>query len=477
MENNTTSSMSDKDKTMSERFDSRDSEHKAVRPKKPLKRSLFLNTEHTNDKSASVEIEQKVAQWVERQKKQTKKTGDVLKGILRPEAEKHAQDDEQGGGDALAKRAEPSKQSRAVKPPTINPNILSDSTDKNDEALVKMNDVYYRNKHTGKVILSGLIGDAVGKNRASEEQQSQTEPSEIPAESIAQETQEIREQQEQFAESLTADAPKTEIDIESSDQNGPSYENIVLQAETGSETVDYRRTMPSLEVSSDKVSAQEKRPTAATEKKNTHERAKPTEAAVQAMTMPELLQVAETIDVGSGSLKDMFEQRRIDAVNLRRIVAEYAAGRNFDELLHTSLQAEEMQRELRSEVKTTSVTDVGVLSAGDDSEDEVEGEPAEESAASDGGNQKEAAPQAEEVVSPENEVDSDPHVSREAAKQLNAANEVKRPAVSRRVQDDTSIQVPQGGDILMVPTMLALVLGVVVGLIVAIMILYYLGIV
>ncbi len=72
----------------------------------------------------------------------------------------------------------------------------------------------------------------------------------------------------------------------------------------------------------------------------------------QTMTMPELLSVAEKIDVGSGNLKDMYEHKRIDAVNLRRVITEYSEGRNYKETLQRSLEAEEMHRELRNEVKT-----------------------------------------------------------------------------------------------------------------------------
>lgn len=85
---------------------------------------------------------------------------------------------------------------------------------------------------------------------------------------------------------------------------------------------------------------------------------------VHSMTMPELLTVAEKIDVGSGNLKDMFEHRRIDAVNLRRVIAEFVQGRNIQETLHRSLEAEEMHRELRNEVKTDdSASSSGVNAA------------------------------------------------------------------------------------------------------------------
>ena len=67
--------------------------------------------------------------------------------------------------------------------------------------------------------------------------------------------------------------------------------------------------------------------------------------------------MAEKIDVDLGSLKDLYEQGKIDGVNLRKVVAEQVAGRDYEALLKRSLEAEEMKHELRNEVKTTATQD------------------------------------------------------------------------------------------------------------------------
>lgn len=73
---------------------------------------------------------------------------------------------------------------------------------------------------------------------------------------------------------------------------------------------------------------------------------------VRTMSMPELLEVADHIHFESLSLRELYEHHRIDAVNLRRIVIEYAhGGSGYEKLLRSSLEAVEMQRELRGEVK------------------------------------------------------------------------------------------------------------------------------
>lgn len=70
------------------------------------------------------------------------------------------------------------------------------------------------------------------------------------------------------------------------------------------------------------------------------------------MTVPELLDIADHIHLEKTSLKELYEHGRIDAVNMRRVVLEYLNGGNrFEKVLRGSLEAVEMQRELRHEMK------------------------------------------------------------------------------------------------------------------------------
>jgi hypothetical protein len=51
-------------------------------------------------------------------------------------------------------------------------------------------------------------------------------------------------------------------------------------------------------------------------------------------------------------VRELYEHNRIDAVNLRRVVLEYMnGGTRYEKVLHRSLEAVEMQRELRNEIR------------------------------------------------------------------------------------------------------------------------------
>lgn len=73
---------------------------------------------------------------------------------------------------------------------------------------------------------------------------------------------------------------------------------------------------------------------------------------IKTLPMPELLELAEKITLDKTNVKELFAHNRIDAVNVRRVVQEYLKGGNtYEKLLHGSLEAVEMQRELRNEQK------------------------------------------------------------------------------------------------------------------------------
>ena len=89
----------------------------------------------------------------------------------------------------------------------------------------------------------------------------------------------------------------------------------------------------------------------ATEKAKTPENKKGALDA-QRMTLSKVLEIAEFIPLkNSMNLRQMYEARRIDAVNLRRIVNEYVNGRNYEKTLAQSLDAVELRSELKHEVR------------------------------------------------------------------------------------------------------------------------------
>jgi len=320
-----------------------------------------------------------------------------------------------------------------VSPPS--PNINTANFLNNDPNMSKMNSMYYRNKNTGRVILAGLLGYAIGrrggrkrtearlqpeidkgkkdvkgleqkldyseqavrkkafeakslKEKLSERERYEqpavspnvlaaaresvaksptektkaelpVEPQILPAETAAAEIQELRAQQEQFAEGLIRE---DSLSLEPKVKNRNLSENIVLQAGSSAERATVGSAAERLAAISPVIAearvsgAQQEQEKTAKRKKLAEQMSRSLESEksvdTRTMTMPEVLEIAETIDTGAGSLKELFELKKIDAVNLRKIVAEHAAGRNYDSFMHKSLEAEEMHRELRNEVKT-----------------------------------------------------------------------------------------------------------------------------
>ncbi len=303
MEDNQQSSMTDRDRKMHENFeifnDSDDTQEK--RKKKSLpKRSLFFGETKAPEPPATKEASTN-AEWLNRQNSRAEWRQGLLKSLMieNTEAARRVQEENKGDKEERAQVVPDSKvdtklievaevateaklekndqdeaglnsdkQSDPIK--LDNPNIIAAATSNTDPGLAKMNEYYLRRKNTGKVILTGLVGYAVHRNRN--------------------------------------DAQKLSVDREKSANDKKS----------ATKTVEIKAA--SLDV--------------------------------RTMTMPELLQLAEHIDAGAGSLKDMYLQGRIDAVNLRKIVAEYEAGHDFKTLLKRSLLAEEMKHELRNEIKT-----------------------------------------------------------------------------------------------------------------------------
>lgn len=359
------------------------------------------------------------------------------------------------GSSTISALNSPSRNSNAL-PPI--PNVIAANTPNTDPNLAKMNEFYYRRKNTGKVILSGLLGYAVGRRggrkrtearlqpeieegkqnisslqqkletsekvvreKAAESQRLKeklseqveqpesavvnadqnvekapdTEPTKksgeapipqhpseekivekaaaslaagipkkpeaIPAATTEKEVQEIEAQREKYIESLLSENKSPEEDTvqpKASSSEESSYEKTPLQnqgsiteTKNPSASAEKPASAEALSATPEPLERQKK-----TVEQRPNQQGKEHSADIQTMTMPEVLQVAEKIDTGFGSLREMYEQKRIDAVNLRKVVVEHSAGRSYKEFLNKSLEAEEMKRELRNETKTDDST-------------------------------------------------------------------------------------------------------------------------
>lgn len=70
------------------------------------------------------------------------------------------------------------------------------------------------------------------------------------------------------------------------------------------------------------------------------------------MSMPELLRVAEFINFENNSLRQLYDRGRIDSANLRRIVISFMnGGSRYEQLLAGALQAHEIRNDLKREIR------------------------------------------------------------------------------------------------------------------------------
>ncbi len=82
---------------------------------------------------------------------------------------------------------------------------------------------------------------------------------------------------------------------------------------------------------------------------------------IHVMKLPELLKLAEHIRVPSGTLSELYQNRQIDMINLRKAIEAHAQGHDIDAFVNKSLEAKELQRELKIESKTDMTAGVNPI--------------------------------------------------------------------------------------------------------------------
>ncbi len=283
-----------------------------------------------------------------------------------------------------------------------------------DEELEPMNDSYNRDPKTGKVIAAGIVGYALGRRggrkrteeklqpvinqqeRTIDDLTDQLDTSEEAVRKAAATQQEnekkLREQQEhatayqndqekiqeeiQAAHAETMKQEKAEFEerekqleseLDQEVQLREEAERVATEAQQEEEIVKLREQQAAQQ-EFDEVAVvqnradieaekrQEKAKTAAFAEQKAKEKARlqETKREIDANQLPlhKVLEIAEFIPMrGDMNLRQLYESRRIDAVNLRRVVNEFNRGGNFEKTLDTSLEAVELRSELKHEIK------------------------------------------------------------------------------------------------------------------------------
>lgn len=282
-------------------------------------------------------------------------------------------------------------------PPVYNPNLqLSQPSTPNVVAgpdIEPMNDTFYRNRRTGDLLVGGTVGYLLGRNRGRNKAEGRLEPEIDKLDKKMEDLKQKLEDSERRVREEIAKAEQSEkapVNLEknvekpkSVDKIEANIENIApVSAEAEQKIVESQekqfeaqlQAMADLEIANQAIPKVENGPIAVGEvlkSRISQETETPeTHKDVRSMTMTELLEVAEHISLEKTSLRELYERNRIDAVNLRRVIIEYMnGGGRYEQMLRGSLEAVEMQRELRGEIKRESdFSGSGVVSDDDASQ-------------------------------------------------------------------------------------------------------------
>lgn len=240
---------------------------------------------------------------------------------------------------------------------SASPNVQSTPNTIDDDEIKKMNEYYYRKGRSGGLLLGGIAGYMLGRRggrkRAEALLEPQIEKKDKELNSLSLRLQEKEEEVRKLAldRASVAHGVEKQVDVKLPVEKPPKVEMNRI-AETVTEELKiveaqeqrFEKELSKAdfnEVIVDKVKTAEVRSPIVEEKKD-----------ARTMTMSELLDVAEHVMLEKTSLRELYERQRIDAVNLRRVVIEYMnGGTRYEKVLRGSLEAVEMQRELRNEIK------------------------------------------------------------------------------------------------------------------------------
>lgn len=282
-------------------------------------------------------------------------------------------------------------------PPVYNPNIMPNQPPApnvvNSPNIVPMNDTFYRDRKTGDLLLGGTLGYLMGRKRGRNSAEGRLEPEidkldkkvEVLKQKLEDSERRVREEiaKAEQPENAPVNLEKNVEKPKSVDKIEANIENIApVSVEAEQKIVESQekqfeaqlQAMADLEIANQSIPKVENGPVAVGDvlksRTNQETETPETHKDVRSMTMTELLEVAEHISLEKTSLRELYERNRIDGVNLRRVIIEYMnGGGRYEQMLRGSLEAVEMQRELRGEIKRESdFSGSGVVSDDDASQ-------------------------------------------------------------------------------------------------------------
>ncbi len=258
--------------------------------------------------------------------------------------------------------------------------------------LEPMNELYYRERNSGSVLLGGVLGYLIGKRRGRKKTEAKLQPKidnqesqlnyfkakldeneqqirektqvanklkaelaeDLPAMSANEEKKQLEQLEEEFGNSLIEESIGN-----SAESNGVNQE-LGLDIKQGAVAEKINDIVQTEELTEAKQETTQKVEYVLEKKKREIENLEDNlESEIEiehyrdpkTMTLTQLLEVADKISLDTVSLREMYKKNTIDVVNLRRVVSEYVRGGNYQDLLKGSLEAVEMKSALKREIK------------------------------------------------------------------------------------------------------------------------------
>ena len=226
----------------------------------------------------------------------------------------------------------------------------------------KMNELYYRDRSRGNLLLGGAIGYMFGRRRGRKKTEAKLQPEINKKESEIDKLKGELEQSESAVRKNAVEKASSEVDsmpVESTEDR---------QSQQTKREKEFERTLDAepaqLEQESVEAIAEKEEPNvgeaerlgnietetslmARAAERELRISAERSPRDVKTMTTPELLELADNIMLESTSLRELYELRKIDAPSMRRVVIEYMTGHNYERLLRKSL------KEVKTSLDTT----------------------------------------------------------------------------------------------------------------------------
>lgn len=203
-----------------------------------------------------------------------------------------------------------------------------------------------RHNRGGDILLGGIIGYLIGRRRGRIKTEGRLAPIQEKLEKeVAELHGKIAEKEERIRTIATAaSAEKPEVAPKMAERIRERRERVAVSPETIPKAATLPERIARVIIPKPEI--------------------QPSQKSVETLTVPELLRVAQKVEIEGTTLKRMYEVGRMDAVGLRRVVKEYLRDGKYEKRLFENLQSIETNPEFLPVAPGSIQNDGGLSGAG-----------------------------------------------------------------------------------------------------------------